>query len=163
MRDTITLGFLSGLIGNIAKDISNFFIWKADKTELTYGHLAASMFSEPAKTRETGNFLVGQAMDMVVGAALGIPMVYLLKKTGKDNYLLKGAGAGLVLWGLLYGLGPNLNFYSIKPKKTKTHFSALWNNLLYGAVAAQTAVLIADPDLFPGKDRKNNGYRHSDG
>lgn len=59
--------------------------------------------------------------------------------------LLKGVGAG------------------IKPKKNKAHFSALWNNLLHGAVTAQTAVSLVDPDLFPGKGKKNNGYRHSEG
>jgi len=145
MKDTITLGVASGIIGNIAKDISNFLLWRSKKTELLYAHLTASTLVGPGKTNEPFNLLLGQIQDMTYGAALGIPLVYLLKLTGKDNYLLKGAGTGLLLWSVLYNFGP----IAIQPKMTKTHFSALWNNLLYGMVTAHAAVSLADPDVFP--------------
>lgn len=149
MRDTITLGLLSGLIGNLAKDISNYLIWRAGGTELTYGHLAASAVTAPEKTQEAGNFFVGQIADFTVGASMGIPIVYLLKKTGKDYHLVKGAGMGLLLWGILYSTGPNLRILSIKPKMTRTHLSGLWNHLLYGVTTAQAAVALAGPGMFP--------------
>ncbi|MEW6426062.1 MAG: hypothetical protein AB1523_15225 [Bacillota bacterium] len=150
MRDTVALGILSGLIGNLAKNISNYFLWRTGHTEVLYGHLAGSMFAAPEDVHETGNLVIGQLFDMVMGAGLGVPMVYLLKKTGKDYYLLKGAGTGLLAWGLLYGLGPNVKVISIKPKMFKTHFSALWHNVLYGLAAARAAVMLADPGTFPG-------------
>lgn len=153
MRDTITLGVISGLIGNFAKDLSNYFIWRARKTELLYAHLAGSIFSTPESVHETGNFVAGQLVDMTIGAAMGVPIIYLLRKTGKDNYLLKGAAMGLATWGLLYGAGPNLGIISIRPKLYKTHFSALWNNLLYGLVTAHTAVSLADPGMFPESEQ----------
>lgn len=151
MRDTLTIGILSGLIGNVVKDASNYFIWRAKKTELLYGHLAGSMLSPPESVQESGGFIAGQLLDFTIGAAIGVPIVYLLKKAGKDNYLLKGAAAGLAAWGLLYGLGPNLGVVSIKPKMSRTHLSAFWNNLLYGLATAQAAVLLADSGLFPEK------------
>lgn len=158
MRDTIILGMLSGLIGNVAKDASNYIIYRAGKTEMLYGHFAASMITDPAKTHEAGNFAVGQLIDMTVGALMGVPLVYLFKKTGKDHYLLKGAGLGLMLWGILYGIGPNLNIVTVRPRETKTHVSALFNNLLYGLTTAQAAVSLADPDMFSTK-RSPSGCR----
>jgi len=152
MRDTIILGITSGLIGNVIKDISNYFIWRANKTEMLYGHYAASTLVEPVKTIELKNFLIGQALDMTYGAALGVPLVYLIKKTGRDYYLLKGAGLGLLLWGILYNYGPA----SIKPKETKTHLSALFNNLLYGISTAQAAVSLAHPGIFPESNSKDS-------
>lgn len=149
MRDPITLGLVSGLIGNIAKDVSNYLIWRAGGTELTYAHFAASAMTAPEKTREAGNVLAGQMADMTMGAALGIPLVYLLKKTGKDYHLVKGAGMGLLLWGTLYSISPNLGILSIKPKMPRTNLTALWNNLLYGITTAQAAVAMADPGVFP--------------
>ncbi|MGQ9496778.1 MAG: hypothetical protein ACUVRC_02220 [Desulfotomaculales bacterium] len=75
MRDTIALGVLSGLLGNIAKDISNWLIYRAGKTEMLYGHLASSMFSPAEKVREPGYFTVGQILDTVIGSLMGIPIV----------------------------------------------------------------------------------------
>ena len=142
MRDTVVLGVLSGLAGNLAKNFSNYFLWRTGRTEMLYGHLAASMFTAPEDVHETGNLAVGYLFDLVMGAGLGIPMVYLLKKTGKDYHLLKGAGMGLLAWGLIYGMSPNLKIVSIKPNMSKTNFSALWNNLLYGLTTAQTVVML---------------------
>jgi hypothetical protein len=144
MKDSIALGVISGLIGNTAKDISNYLIWRAGKTELLYSHLAASSFVEPAKTLEPKNMALGQILDMAGGALMGIPVVYLLKLTGKDYHLLKGGGVGLLLWAVLYNLGPT----TIKPQKTMTHLSAFVNNLIYGLVTARAAVALADPDVF---------------
>lgn len=140
MCDTIALGVASGLVGNIAKDISNFLIYRAGGTEMLYGHFASSMFSPPQKVQEPGHFALGQILDFAIGATLGVPLVYLLKKTGKDHHLIKGAGMGLLLWGVLYGVGPNLKLLSIKPTLPRTHFSALWNNFVYGITTAQAAV-----------------------
>ncbi|MDI6631781.1 MAG: hypothetical protein QME13_05055 [Thermoanaerobacteraceae bacterium] len=154
MRDTIVLGLVGGLIGNAAKDLSNFLIYRAGKTELLYGHYAASMISAPEEVREKGHFVAGQVVDMVIGAILGVPIVLLFKKTGKDNHLLKGAGLGLLLWEALYAVGPNLGILSVKPHMAKTHFSALWSNLLYGVTTAQAIVSLADPGLFPDQQRR---------
>jgi hypothetical protein len=163
MRDTVTLGVVSGLIGNFVKDLSSYLIWRARKTELLYAHLAGSIFSPPESAHDTGYLVVGQLVDMAVGASIGIPLVYLLKKTGKDNYLLKGAAVGMGAWGLLYGAGPRLGLTSIRPKLYKTHLSALWNNLLYGLVTAHAAVSLADPGMFPESPARERSAGQRDG
>lgn len=154
MRDTIILGLLGGLIGNITKDISNYLIYRAGKTEMLYGHYAASMISEPEEVHEKKHFALGQLVDTVVGAAMGIPLAYVFRRTGRDYHLIKGAGLGLLLWGLLYSVGPNLGILSIKPRATKTHFSALWNNFLYGVTTALAIGALAGPGVFTDKQKK---------
>lgn len=154
MRDTIALGLLSGFIGNAAKDLSDWLIYRAGKTELLNGHLASSMISPPEKVQEPAYFALGQILDTIVGSALSISMVYLLKITGKDHHLLKGATMGLLLWSTLYSLGPNWRVLSIKPRHSSTYFSALLNNTLYGLATAQAAVSLADRSVFPGGRRR---------
>lgn len=125
MRDTVTLGVVSGLIGNFVKGLSNYLLWHARKTELLYAHLVGSIFSSPESAHDTGYFVVGQLVNMAVDASISIPLVYLLKKTGKDNCLLKGAVVDMGAWGLLYGAVPRLGLTSIRPKLCKIHLSAL--------------------------------------
>ncbi|MEW6041670.1 MAG: hypothetical protein AB1633_09125 [Elusimicrobiota bacterium] len=154
------MGFVSGLIGSIAKNLSNFLIYRAGGTEMLYGHLAASLYSKPLETKKAKNFWLGQVLDVAIGTTFGVPVVYLMKKTGNDHHLLKGASVGLLLWGTLYSIGSlKTNLFSAKPTLTKTHYSALWNNTLYGITTAYAANKLADPGLFPEKDGEHKNTK----
>ncbi|ODA41542.1 hypothetical protein DSBG_1652 [Desulfosporosinus sp. BG] len=60
---------------------------------------------------------------MVTGAALGIPIYQMLKRTGKDHHIIKGAFAGTMAWGILYNFGQRAKLFSSKPHMTRSHFS----------------------------------------
>lgn len=152
MKDSIMISLLSGLLGTISMDLSNTFLWRAKKTELLHGHLAGSMFMRAFRTNKTKNFALGQIFHMLTGATLGIPILQLLKRTGKDHYLVKGGFAGLVTWGVLYNFGQRAGLFTTKPHLTKTHYSSLWHNFLYGITTAQAIVSLSEPSLFPQKE-----------
>lgn len=149
LRDSISLGLFSGLMGNLAKGLFNLFTWKTEKNEVLYPHLASSMFFAPRRTKRRKPFLVGSLADLSMGAIFGIPLVYILKKTGKDNFMVKGAGFGALLWVVFYGAGHNLPIVSIKPKKSRSPLWAFLEHLLFGVGTACTAVKFADPGTFP--------------
>lgn len=149
LKDSIIISLLGGLIGTILMDISNVLLWKTKKTEMLYGHLSGSMFMRAFRTNQTKNFLLGQILHMGAGSALGIPIFQLLKRTGKDYYLIKGAFAGMASWGVLYDFGIRFGLFTAKPHLTKSHYSALWHNLLFGLTTAQAIVSLSDPSLFP--------------
>lgn len=136
-------------MGNLAKGLFNLFTWKTERNEVLYPHLASSMFFAPRHTKRRKPFLVGSFADLIMGSLFGIPIVYILKKTGKDNHMLKGAGFSLFLWVAFYGAGHNLSIVSIKPKKSSSPLWALLEHLIYGLVTACTAVKFADPGTFP--------------
>lgn len=149
IKDSVILGTVGGLIATIAMDLSNLLLWRAKKTEGLYGHLAGSMIMRSFRTNQRKNFILGQLLHTFTGSILGIPYVYLLKKTGKDHHLFKGLLFGGLSWGVLYSLGQKMGLFYGKGHLTKTHYSALFNNSLFGIVLAQTVRSLAAPDLFP--------------
>jgi hypothetical protein len=155
LKDSITIGLFGGLIGTLIVDLSNLLLWKKNKTEILYAHLGASMFMRPFRTNQKKNFILGQLFHMITGASLGVPIFYMLKKTGKDYLILKGAFGGAFTWGALYSFGINKGFYSAKPHLTKTHYSYLFHNFLFGIVSAVSMVWLSDPSVFPSEKQQD--------
>ncbi len=163
VQDSVVISVLGGLIGTIPMDISNYLLWKKGKTENLYGHVAGSMLMNKMRTNRTKNFLLGQFWHYASGAGFGFPAYYLLRKTGKDHLLLKGASVGLFTWGLLYNVGMRMGLYRAIPRLTKTKYAALWHNFLYGVTTVFTIAKIADPSLFPSKPNDRNKNRQNKG
>jgi len=148
MKDSIMVSLVGGIIGTLVMESSSFILWKTKKTELMQGHIAGSFFMRAFRTNQTKNFVLGEILHMVVGATLGIPIFQLLKRTGKDHHVLKGAFVGMVAWSGLYNLGTRLSLFTAKPHLTKSFYSALFNHLLFGITTAQAIITLADPSLF---------------
>lgn len=154
MQDTITTGLLGGFIGTLLMDISNLLIFKAGKTETLYGYIAGGLFVAPFRTKQRKNFILGELAHFFIGSIWGIPLTYILKKTGKDHHLVKGAlisilSLGSLIWGQKFGVLK-------KFRLTKTFYSAIWNHIVYGLVSAQAIVSLADPTIFAPDKEINN-------
>ncbi|WP_088225829.1 hypothetical protein [Desulfosporosinus sp. FKB] len=156
LKDSIAIGLFGGLIGTLFIDVSNFILWKKNRTEMLYAHLGASMFMRPYRTNQKKNIIIGQFFHLITGATLGLPLFYILKKTGRDYLILKGGFCGLLTWGTLYSFGIKKGFYSAKPHLTKTHYSYLFHNFLYGITSALSMVWLAHPSVFPSAQAKQN-------
>jgi riboflavin transporter FmnP len=154
MKDSVAVSIFSGLLGTLAMDISNLIFWKKGKTETLYGHIAGSIFVNPLRLNQRKNFWLGQAAHIVSGAVLAYPLNLILKRTGKDKLLLKGAFFGAVTWEIIYGLGRRFSVFSTKPHFTKTHYTELFNNIIYGVTTAQALVTFSDPSTFPNTQNK---------
>ena len=153
MKDSITIGFLGGLIGTIFMDISNLLIFKAGKTETLYGHIAGGLFVAPFRTKKGKNFILGEIAHLGIGSIWGILSTYILKKTGKDHHLIKGTFISILSLGSLIG-GQKFGILK-KFGLTKTFYSAIWNHLVYGLVSAQAIVLLADLTIFASSNEIN--------
>lgn len=148
INDSIVVGILSGLIGILCMDTSNFILWRAKKTEGLYGHLAGSMIMRPSKLKKGKNFLIGQIFHMSVGSSVGVIMTQILKRFGKDYHILKGGILSFATWGFLYNFGQRMGFYRMNPHLTKSSYAAIWHHLIYGLVTSQAIVTLADPTIF---------------
>ncbi|WP_139024208.1 hypothetical protein [Desulfosporosinus sp. OT] len=76
----------------------------------------------------------------------------ILKLTGKDHHLIKGLLGGMCTWGILYAGGQKLKLFK-RPIKSKTHYSAIFNNSLFGLASAQAMVTLADSRIFASKNK----------
>lgn len=146
IQDSMTIGLLGGVIGTIFMEISNLLIFKSGKSETLYGYIAGSLFVPPYKTKQKKNLILGELAHFMIGSVWGIPLIYILKKTGKDHHLIKGFFISILSLGSLIA---GLKFGILKKfRLTKTYYSAFWNHLVYGLVSAQAIVWLADPIIF---------------
>jgi len=148
IKDTAVLGAVGGFLGTVAMVLSNTLIFKAGITEIRYGHIAGSIFMSPIRTRQRKNFILGQIFHFITGSGAGLVMVQIFKKFGTDLALLKGSMLGMFTWEVLYNVGQRLGIYTAKPHLTKTGYSALWNNFLYGTVTAYSVKWLAHPSVI---------------
>lgn len=148
IKDSVALGVVGGFLGTVVMALSNFLIYKAGKTEILYGHIAGSIFMRPFRTKQRKNFVLGQIFHLVNGSGIGLLMVQIFKRFGTDLALLKGTMLGMFAWETLYTVGQRLGIYKAKPHLTKTGYSALWNNFVYGVVTAYSIRWLAHPSIF---------------
>lgn len=149
INDSIVVSLLSGLLGTLVMGASSLLFWRVRKTEALYGHISGSILMRPFRLNQRKNFWLGQITHLLTGATLAYPLNFILKKTGKDYHLLKGAFFGAVTWEVLYGLGQRFNVFSTKSHFTKTHYAELFNHLLYGVVTSQALVSFSESSMFP--------------
>lgn len=152
IKDSMVVGILSGLIGVICMDISNLILWRTKKTEGLYGHLAGSMIMNPFRLNKGSNFLIGQIFHMSVASGIGVGMVEILKRYGKDHHYVKGGFMSVAIWSVLYNFGQRMGFYRTNPRLIKSSYSAILHHLIYGLVTSNAIVALADPAIFSRKE-----------
>jgi len=154
MKDFVPIGFLGGLIGTIAMDLSNLMFKKTGLSEKTYAQYAGSILMRPFRLFFKENQILGQLLHIITGSIVGIPLFAILKKTGKDNHLFKGAVYGTFTWELLYSFGLRYGVFRTKAYSTRTHFTTLIDNLVYGFASTTTMLFLSDRSVFPkGSDK----------
>lgn len=150
------VGMLGGLAGVICMDLASLLLWRNKKTEGLHGHIAGSMIMNTFKLNKRKNFLIGQLFHMSVGSAIGIGMVEILKKYGKDHHIIKGGFLSVAVWSILYNFGQRMGLYRMNPRLIRSSYSAILNHLIFGFVTSNTIVALADPAIFPNKESFNN-------
>lgn len=148
IQDSMLVGLLGGFLGVISMDISGLLLWRAAKTEGLYAHLAGSMIMNPLKLKKRKNFLIGQIFHMSVGSGIGILMVEILKKYGKDHHNVKGGFLSVAAWSILYNFGQRMGFYRVNPRLIRSSYASIFHHLIYGLVASNTIIRLADPRIF---------------
>lgn len=152
IKDPVILGVVSGIIGNCAKMAGNLFNrYVLYKSETTYPEIASGLFMTKKQRQKPVGMLVGAMADFALGGILGIPMVYLLRYTGKDHAAVKGLTFGNFAWITMYGImGRGFGTkQGVFPLDADTNLSAFINHSWYGLVTALTASKLGDSTLFP--------------
>lgn len=152
IKDPIILGIVAGLAGNAVKLAGNLINRYAfRKSDVTYPEIAAGLFMTKREREKRVGRVTGGLADFVLGGALGVPLVYLLRYTGRDHAALKGLAVGHLAWITVYGaLGRGLDSQKgVFPLNADTNLSALLNHSWFGLTAALVAAKLGDESLFP--------------
>ncbi len=152
IKDPVVLGIISGLIGNSAKFAGNLFNrYVLKRSDITYPEIAAGIFMTKKERNKPLGMLVGGLADFALGAILGIPVVYLLRYTGKDKAAIKGLVFGHFAWLTAYGvIGRGFGTHKgVFPLDAHTNLSAFASHSWYGLVTSVVITKLGDPGLFP--------------
>lgn len=103
MNDTAVTAASSGIVGGIAHNIVTWPFYLLGITTKTYIHMNAALFL--GKPRPEGvELLVGVLVDLGLVSILGLILTLIFIFTGKDYWLFKGLGYGILVWLIVQGL-----------------------------------------------------------
>lgn len=148
LRDRITLGVVSGLIGNAAKNAVDALLRVGKPDQMGFSEMAAGIFIPRREAATGAGRLLGRIADYGLAAVYGIPTVYLLSRTGSDKLLLKGSLMGVLTWGLGLGLARNLGVGKARPLGAGANLRMLLAHVVGGMVTAQAAVSLGDQEIL---------------
>jgi hypothetical protein len=123
---------LSGLFGGIIMNLFNVAMKHLKQTTWNYAQLDASWVLYWFRVKRKTSLLLGQVINSSISSALGVPILYMLKKPGTKHSIYKGVVSGIVIWLVLFVLPSKRNMFSIKSYYAKTHFVALISGIIYG-------------------------------
>lgn len=156
IKDRITLGFVAGLLANIPKAISNELLFRKKIESKRYGEVISGIFMPKGQALSKKGKLFGVGGDFITSGFLGIPLVYIMSLTGKDNFLLKGFLAGVIGLGGFRGLIANVGPGKTYPRDPKTNIAFSIHSSLWGLMASTLIVMLGDKSLFEPRQAKNS-------
>lgn len=153
MKDRMFLGTVSGVIGNIAKEIVAEALIRGGLGKHSGPDMAAGIFLTRPQLlfKKRKNRLLGFITDHAIGATLGVMNTYMLSYTGKDYYLLKGLGSGHLAWASLFGFLSKLGRNARHPMSVEDNFNSFIAHGVYGLVTNLAIVKLGDEGLFQPK------------
>lgn len=148
IKDRITLGIISGIIGNIAKNLASMGLSKVGLRDDNIHTKAAGIFMSRREAKTKAGKGLGILTDFCIACKLGIILVYLLSATGKDHPYLKGASLGQSAWVIMYGVLSSLGGSKSHPVSPRTSFSNYLAHTVYGVATASAIMALGDSNLF---------------
>ncbi len=154
ITDKIILGLVSGLLGNIPKIIINEALVRKGIEKKRFAEIVAGMFVTQKEAASKKGIAFGFAGDFVSASFLGIPLVYLLSYTGKNNKIVKGGIIGLVGLGLYRGILAKLGAKGTYPQDVTTNVFMSVTSTLWGVTTGILVSILGHKSVFAQKQAK---------
>lgn len=151
ITDRIVLGLLCGLIAEAPKLLSNEILVRLGLVQRRFGELVAGIFLTSKETKTKSGILFGELGDVLMNSFLGIPIVYVLSFTGKDNYLLKSWMTSMVSFGIIRGMIANVGPGKAYPRDSRSNILMTASSSLWGLLVGWLAIRMGDSALFKPK------------
>lgn len=148
VKDTITKGLVAGAIATIAHIILNYLWFLTHLTESTDPQLLARgiLLVSPNQSLTLTQEIVGLVGHFIGGLILVVILAYLLKLTGFDYSLLKGAAFGAFIW---FFHKPSLPYFSHITYTYSVNIALLHltDHIIWGLIAAYFIRLLSRSDV----------------
>lgn len=156
MNDKVILGLLCGLLGNLPKAIINETLVRKGIEKKRFAEIVAGLFVTPEEATSKKGIAFGFLGDFATASFLGIPLVYLLSKTGKNHKIIKGGMMGLAGLGIYRGIIAQLGNKGTYPTDVTTNVSMSVTSTLWGITAGILATSLGHESLFKPSQARNS-------
>ncbi|NLN06936.1 MAG: hypothetical protein GX167_04885 [Firmicutes bacterium] len=140
---------VAGLGGNAVKTFSDELLHWGKISQRSFRSTAAGVWvSRKSEAESIKGQVLGLLFDFGLAALGGIGITYLLSKTGRDHFPLKGLVTGVAIGSGVTSLLSILTSDRVKPKDAASNLSYMLSHALYGVTAAALAAKLGHPSLF---------------
>ncbi|MFZ7102230.1 MAG: hypothetical protein ACOWWO_06130 [Peptococcaceae bacterium] len=137
IRDTVMLGALAGLLGNIPKTIIAWIFHYLGLLRYTFIHIAAGYYVPIEFIDNPVSLLIGFISDYTIAAFFGVIMYLMLQKFGTDYAIVKGLGFGAVLYLIFYGAFMALDITRATLLTPLPNLLLFFPHIIYGGITCQ--------------------------
>lgn len=149
IKDRVTLGIVSGLIGTILKTASDEAFLRKKISQRSYRETASGVWvSSRREAKSPSGQILGIIMDVGLGMVGAVAQVQILSKTGKDNLTTKGTFFGITFGAIITAMLSGFNLNKVKPKDARSNLSYVVSNAIYGLGTTYSASLLGDESLW---------------
>ena len=90
VKDRYSLGIISGIVGNIIRNIFNYIGYLLNINKYMPHHIAAGTFLARTDIYSVSGLIIGITADYGVAIFFAITVIYLIYYTGNDYIWIKG-------------------------------------------------------------------------
>jgi len=156
IKDRMTLGIVSGLIGTIVKATTDELFLRQKASKRSFRVTAAGVWVDSQREASTP---YGQALGAIIDLGLGmvgaVGQVYILSKTGKNNLFAKGTLFGMTFGSTITAMLSGFNANKVKPKDAKSNLTYIFSSAIFGLVTTYAASALGDDSLWDAPPANN--------
>lgn len=102
MKDTVFAGGIAGLAGGTVGIIFSHTMFILGFTPISSLHLAAALVLKDIMNLGTADIIIALAAHLLTAWAFGVILLIIFRYTGRDHYVFKGIGFGMVTCLILH-------------------------------------------------------------
>ncbi len=104
-KDTIIIGGLAGIIGNVFKELLTWGLYFTGLIKYTFVHFCAGIVVFPARyIKDPFSIIIGILIDYTLAVFFSLMLYFVMKKIGTDHWVLKGIGFGMLVFLTCYAV-----------------------------------------------------------
>ncbi len=151
ISDKVAIGAFSGIIATSALNIVDWIVVYFGLNKWHIWQIAGSVYFRIEDVDTIPALIIGAITHTSLIAFVGVIICYLLYYTGRDYYMLKGAGVLMLMFILIFGGVLRLHIARINPVDAGTNISHLIGHLSDGVIISWLVVKLASAEAW----RKN--------
>lgn len=141
MKDILTSSCIAATVSFLCKNIINHIIYYMGITPFLYRVEAATLVLPIARANSISGWIIGLFVDLVLIAWFSLLIAYIIRVTGRDYAILKGAFVGGSSWLIVYGFFTHTGILGLfKPKGTVSGLTSIFLDITMGVVSAYVLV-----------------------